>query len=192
MTYTTKHEVELSCEEIEKIIKAYFDRGHVKNITISPKLEEIMTDRIVVTVFSDSDAEQKLKQFETKEQQKSKTKGFVEPEYRIDDTIIIIGITKEGKEIVKKYGNVWKLSTASNKPPRFFMYSRSSDIQGKFRGLITGKKSSEGYAVLHKEQNSPARMFRVIAVCKFPQEFKWQPYWKKLEDLKIDIKSLDN
>jgi hypothetical protein len=179
--------IELSSSEIERILKMFIENGNkdAKEIKFVTPLEEVMTERVVVDLYEEVIKESK-KEVEVKEKKK-----FVEPDIMIDDTVILIGITPEGKKIIKQYGNAWKLSTASqSEPPRYIMYSRVDSLQGKFAGEVSGKRSVDGVAVLTKDCNHPSRMFRVIGVCKFPKEFEWKLYWKAYEAKGIDIKSL--
>lgn len=176
--------ITLSPAEIESIFEDEIRKRYktAKSFKFSGKLSKLIPEKITIEISTSPKDDGEVIE--------APKKRFSEPEFMIDDTVILIGITEEGRSLVGQFGNVWKLSTAATNPARYIMYSRHSEVQGKFSGKITGKGSSNGVANLHKDCNDPNRIFRVIGVCKFPKEFKWKEYWVMYEKMKIDIKKL--
>lgn len=114
-----------------------------------------------------------------------------EPEFRIDDIVILKPRSDTAASFLRYHGYAWKISQAS----------KSKWYLGNIRrgGFFSGKVNDLTVLDLPKEFNSPDRMYEVIAVVKFPKEFKSSKMYNELcqkfngeENLIKELKMCDN
>lgn len=185
----------IAISELEELIKGYVRtkfKGEMTKVNYN-SFSHDGTVRVYFDVEFDDDTDKALEEMKelevkTEKTELSKTK-VKEPACTVDDTIIIFGITEEGKEIIERFGHVWRITNGKKDA---WLISPRPNIAGKyFRGReVRPKIYLNCVDTLEKDKESIKRRFRIIAVCKFPKVFSPKVYKEKLEGKGIDIKEL--
>lgn len=190
---TTKRETAIvDLGLLERLLSSYVKRkynGHLTKIT-TDTLHTEGTIRIYFDVEVSKNIEEFNKTIEDARNSELSNSKIKEPKFKIDDTIVIFGRTEEGRDIVRRFGHVWKVIQGGVE--RWMIRPFGPKISGKyFCGTEKNKKIfTSTQHVLEKDPGSIKRKFTVIGACPFPKDFKWKEYQQALEAKGINIKEL--
>lgn len=97
-----------------------------------------------------------------------------EPQFKIDDTIILKPKTENAARFLRSNGYMWKVSQASANKWYLKNVIKSGKFAGKYRDVTV--------LDIPKDRKSPDNIYEVIAVISFPKEVKPNVLWKELCD----------
>jgi len=98
-----------------------------------------------------------------------------EPQFKIDDTIILKPKTENAARFLRSNGYMWKVNQASANKWYLKNVIKSGKFAGKYRDITI--------LDIPKDRKSPDNIYEVIAVISFPKEVKPNALWKELCDM---------
>lgn len=156
----------LSESEIKLMLKAQLEQhGHI-NVTVL-EIQQPPGGRIFARYSSNHP------ELDAVEQQATKVEVAPdlnpEPAFSVGDTIILSAKSPEAQRTLDSYGRAWRVPPTSA-GDYYIVTNLLPKNAGKFRGSGKGQFSVRLY-------KTPSRQdFKVEAVCRFPETFKWQDF----------------
>ncbi len=167
------HEIKTS--ELYKLIERYIEKKYegcnvinIVSISNLPAATGIPLKKFGVRATVDVLVTDKTELSELKGAEVIANTDYAKP--TIDDSVLLVGTNQIGRSITRRYGHAFKISQSTKE--YWIIKPVKKTQQGKFGGVVKDADLKKSVFKLEKNENDIARNFKIVAVCRFPNQFK--------------------